>query len=167
MNGVLNQGRNRKRQDAPNQGKTKHVFKRDSGGRRSFWIPPKHFDRPHQLLADEPKDTGGNDAGPTPYELLLSALGACTSMTLRMYADRKGWQLKEVRVVLTHSRDYARDCAECDTKATMVDRIERQITLVGELSGEQRQRLLEIADRCPVHKTLTSNADSLLQSPHQ
>ena len=95
-------------------------------------------------------------------------------MTLRMYADRKGWQLKEIRVVLTHSRDYARDCAECDAKVTMVDRIERQITLVGELSGEQRERLLEIANLCPVYRTLTSKiqihtrlADSSLQSTHQ
>jgi len=111
---------------------------------------------PHQLVADEPKDVGGGGAGPTPYELLLSALGACTNMTLRMYADRKGWPLKEIRVVLTHSRDYARDCAECDAQATMVDRIDREITLLGELSEEQQERLLEIADRCPVHRTLTS-----------
>jgi putative redox protein len=111
---------------------------------------------PHQLLADEPKDARGNDAGPNPYELLLASLGACTSMTLRMYADRKGWQLEEVRVVLTHSRSYGRDCAECEKKAAMIDRVERQIALVGELSGEQRERLLEIADRCPVHRTLSS-----------
>ena len=133
-----------------------------SGFRQSISIGP------HQLVADEPKDTGGNDAGPTPYELLLSALGACTNMTLRMYADRKGWQLKEVRVVLTHSRNYAHDCAECDTKETMVDRIEREITLMGELSGEQRERLLEIADRCPVHRTLTSKIQiqtRLIESP--
>ena len=111
---------------------------------------------PHQVVADEPKDAGGNDAGPNPYELLLAALGTCTSMTLRMYADRKGWKLEEVRVALTHARSYARDCAECDEKPTMIDRIERQITLTGELSGAQRERLLEIADRCPVHRTLTS-----------
>ena len=125
---------------------------------------------PHQLVADEPKDVGGNDAGPTPYELLLSALGACTNMTLRMYANRKGWPLREVRVVLTHSRDYARDCAECDTKPTMVERIDRQIMLLGELSEEQRERLLELADRCPVHRTLTSIVQiqtRLVESPLQ
>jgi putative redox protein len=139
-----------------------------SGFRQSISIGP------HQLVADEPKDAGGDDAGPNPYELLLAALGACTNMTLRMYADRKGWQLREIRVALTHSRNYAHDCAECDKRATMVDRIERQITLVGELSGEQRERLLEIADRCPVHRTLTSKiqiqtrlADQSFQSSRQ
>ena len=114
---------------------------------------------PHQLLADEPKQSGGGDAGPNPYELLLAALGACTNMTLRMYADRKGWPLEQVRVVLTHSRSYAEDCAECDKTTTMIDRIERQITLTGELSEEQRQRLLQIANRCPVHTTLTSKIE--------
>jgi len=114
---------------------------------------------PHQLLADEPKQSGGGDAGPNPYELLLAALGACTNMTLRMYADRKGWPLEQVRVVLTHSRSYAEDCAECDKTTTMIDRIDREVTLTGELSEEQRQRLLQIANRCPVHMTLTSKIE--------
>ena len=113
----------------------------------------------HQFLADEPKASGGSDSGPDPYELLLSALGSCTNMTLRMYADRKGWPLKEIRVVLTHSKSHAKDCANCEQPAAMLDRIERRITLIGELSAEQRQRLLVIADLCPVHKTLTSRID--------
>jgi len=114
---------------------------------------------PHQFLADEPKQAGGNDAGPDPYELLLAALGACTNMTLRLYADRKGWPLSEVRTLLKHSKNYAKDCAECDRKTSMLDRIERRITLIGELSAEQRQKLLAIADRCPVHRTLTSKIE--------
>ena len=113
----------------------------------------------HHLLADEPKTSGGSDAGPDPYELLLSALGSCTNMTLQMYADRKKWPLKEVRVTLTHSKNYANDCVNCEQPAAMLDRIERRITLIGELSGEQRQRLLEIANLCPVHKSLTSRID--------
>src|SRR6202045_1846734 len=114
---------------------------------------------PHHLLADEPKTSGGSDAGPDPYELLLSALGSCTNMTLRMYADRKKWPLQEIRVALTHSKNYANDCVNCEQPAAKLDRIERRITLIGELSGEQRQRLLEIANRCPVHKSLTLGID--------
>ncbi len=114
---------------------------------------------PHHLLADEPKTSGGSDAGPDPYELLLSALGSCTNMTLRMYADRKEWPLKEIRVALTHSKNYPNDCVNCEQPAAKLDRIERRITLTGELSVEQRQRLLEIANLCPVHKSLTSKID--------
>ena|SRR6202166_1060619 len=114
---------------------------------------------PHHLIADEPKTSGGSDAGPDPYELLLSALGSCTNMTLRMYADRKKWPFKEIRVALTHSKNYADDCVNCEQPAAMLDRIERLITLIGELSAEQRQRLLEIANLCPVHKSLTSRID--------
>ena len=113
----------------------------------------------HQLLADEPKASGGDDEGPDPYELLLSALGSCTNMTLRMYADRKGWPLKEIQVVLTHSKNYAKDCANCEQPATLLDRVKRRITLIGELSAEQRQKLLVIANLCPVHKSLTSGID--------
>jgi putative redox protein len=113
----------------------------------------------HRFLADEPKASGGQDEGPDPYELLLSALGSCTNMTLRLYADRKGWPLREIRVVLTHSKNYAEDCANCEQPAAMMDRIERRITLIGELSAEQRQRLLVIANLCPVHKLLTSKID--------
>ena len=111
---------------------------------------------PHQLLADEPKVAGGNDEGPDPYELLLAALGSCTNMTLRLYAERKGWPLAEVRVVLTHSKNYAKDCVDCERPTAMLDHIERRITMLGGLSEDQRQRLLAIADLCPVHKTLTS-----------
>ena len=114
---------------------------------------------PHELFADEPKASGGHDEGPDPYELLLSALGSCTNMTLRMYADRKGWPLKDIRVVLTHLKNYARDCGNCEEPAAMLDRIVRRITLIGELSAEQRQKLLVIANLCPVHKSLTSRID--------
>jgi putative redox protein len=113
----------------------------------------------HQLIADEPRASGGHDEGPDPYELLLSALGSCTNMTLRMYADRKGWPLKEIRVVLTHSKNYAQDCVNCEQPVAVLDRIERRITLIGELSAEQRQKLLVIANLCPVHKSLTSKID--------
>ena len=111
---------------------------------------------PHQLKADEPPASGGEDAGPNPYELLLAALGACTGMTLRTYAARKGWPLRTVRVRLTHEKVYAEDCVECKSKEGRLDLIKREILLIGELSQEQRHRLLEIADRCPVHRTLTS-----------
>jgi len=110
---------------------------------------------PHMLVADEPRAAGGTDAGPNPYGLLTSALGACTAMTLRMYADRKKWPLTGVTVRLTHDKIYAMDCADCETKEGKVDNFEREIELDGELSEEQRQRLLEIADKCPVHNTLT------------
>jgi uncharacterized OsmC-like protein len=114
---------------------------------------------PHVLQADEPSEYGGNDAGPNPYELLLAALGACTSMTVQMYAERKQWPLRGVQVGLSHARVHAEDCAECETKVGMVDRIELEISFTGDLSDEQRQRLLEIASKCPVHRTLTSRAE--------
>ncbi|HPQ96888.1 MAG: OsmC family protein [Thiothrix sp.] len=104
----------------------------------------------HELVADEPVPLGGEDLGPAPYQLLKAALGACTAMTLRMYAERKQWPLKDARIILRHSRD-----------ANKQSFFERDIRLVGDLSEEQRQRLLEIADRCPVHKTLSSGATIL------
>jgi putative redox protein len=111
---------------------------------------------PHRLRSDEPVELGGTDAGPTPYGLLCAALGSCTSMTLRLYARTKGWPLREVLVTVRHEKIYARDCAECETREGRLDRLEREIRLVGELSEEQRQRLLQIADKCPVHRTLMS-----------
>ena len=114
------------------------------------------LDGRHRLLADEPVAAGGNDRGPGPYELLLMSLGACTTMTLRLYADRKRWPLQRVSVTLRHHKIHAEDCADCETKRGMLDRIERVIALEGELDAAQRQRLMEIADMCPVHRTLTS-----------
>jgi putative redox protein len=114
------------------------------------------MDGRHRLVSDEPAAVGGNDRGPGPYELLLMALGACTSMTLRLYADRKRWSLHRVSVRLRHAKIHAEDCTDCETKQGMLDRIERVISLEGELDPAQRQRLLEIADMCPVHRTLTS-----------
>ena len=113
----------------------------------------------HRLIADEPVNVGGLDSGPGPYELLLAALGACTSMTIRLYADNKKLPLTRVQVRLRHSRIYARDCAECETKEGMLDHIERVISLEGELDDKQRARLMEIADKCPVHRTLKSEID--------
>jgi putative redox protein len=110
----------------------------------------------HRFLADEPVSVGGLGSGPTPYDLLLAALGACTSMTVRLYADRKGIPLERISVRLQHSRVYAADCAECETKEGMVDHIDRAISFEGKLDGDIRARLLEIADKCPVHRTLTS-----------
>jgi putative redox protein len=109
----------------------------------------------HRIFSDEPKDLGGGDTGPSPYELLAAALGACTSVTLAMYARRKQWPLASVNIRLRHSRIHANDCADCDSKEEMLDRIDRDIELIGNLSAEQRARLLEIADKCPVHRTLT------------
>jgi putative redox protein len=110
----------------------------------------------HSLVADEPVSVGGTNAGPTPYDYLVTGLGACTSMTLRMYADHKQWPLEEVKVTLRHQKIYAEDCEECEAKDTKIDQIEREIQLIGDLDEGQRQRLLEIADKCPVHKTLHS-----------
>lgn len=110
----------------------------------------------HQLSADEPIESGGKDSGPSPYDLLLAALGSCTSMTIGLYARRRNWPLKEVVVALWHSKIHAADCAECETREGRIDRIEREIELIGGLTNEQRSQLMEIADKCPVHRTLTS-----------
>ncbi len=113
----------------------------------------------HQLLADEPARYGGADTGPTPYELLLAALGSCTAMTLRMYATRKGLDLARVTVRLKHEKIHAQDCEHCETREGRIDRIERTLELSGTLSQDQRNDLLRIADRCPVHRTLGSEID--------
>ena len=110
----------------------------------------------HVLRADEPAAAGGDDRGPGPYDLLLAGLGACTSMTVRMYADQKRWPLERVRVDLRHEKVHATDCAECETRDGKIDRIERVLMLEGDLDEAQRQRLLEIAGKCPVHRTLHS-----------
>jgi uncharacterized OsmC-like protein len=108
----------------------------------------------HLLHADEPERMGGNDTGPSPYQFLAAALGACTSMTLRMYADRKGWALGRVSVRVHHAKIHAADCAECETRVGLVDEFVREISVDGVLDAEQTARLREIADKCPVHRTL-------------
>ena len=114
---------------------------------------------PHRFLADEPVRVGGLDSGPGPYDLLLAGLGACTSMTLRLYAEQKKLPLERVSVRLTHNKIHAEDCLNCETKEGMIDRIDRNITLEGALSADERKRLLEIADKCPVHRTLKSEIE--------
>jgi len=110
----------------------------------------------HQLVADEPAAIGGADSGPTPYDLLLAGLGACTAITVRMYADRKGWPLRQTTVRLRHRRIHATDCAYCETRTGQLDQIDRELQFEGELTDDQRARLLGIAERCPVHRTLHS-----------
>ena len=114
---------------------------------------------PHRYLADEPVSVGGNGSGPSPYEYLLAALGACTSMTIRLYADLKKLPLERVAVHLKHDKIHAIDCENCESKEGKIDRIDRVVTLEGNLSPEQRTKLLEIADKCPVHRTLHSEID--------
>jgi uncharacterized OsmC-like protein len=111
---------------------------------------------PHRLTGDEPESVGGRDTGPSPYVFLLAALGSCTSMTVGMYARNKNWPLERVTVWLRHSKIYAADCSECEMKEGVLDRIERDVQFDGPLTADQRSRLLEIANKCPVHRTLTS-----------
>ena len=113
----------------------------------------------HRLRSDEPASAGGTDSGPTPYDLLLAALGSCTSMTVGMYARRKRWPLARVTVRLRHTRVHAEDCAACETQEAKLTVIERDIAFEGELTEDQRARLLAIANRCPVHLSLTSQVD--------
>ncbi|HFD15937.1 MAG TPA: OsmC family peroxiredoxin [Rhodospirillales bacterium] len=109
----------------------------------------------HVLSADEPEEAGGEDSGPSPYELLSAALASCTAMTLRMYANRKGWELGRIHVAVRHEKIHASDCADCETREGRVDIFERVIEIEGALDEEMRRRLLVIADKCPVHRTLT------------
>jgi putative redox protein len=117
------------------------------------------LDGRHRLLADEPGNAGGNDLGPAPYELLLMALGACTSITVRLYAKRHGWPLERTTVTLKHSRQHASDCADCENAASRLDHIDCEIAFEGPLSPEQKSRLLKIAESCPVHRTLNASID--------
>lgn len=119
---------------------------------------------PHQMLADEPVAVGGADTGPGPYDLLLSALGACTSMTMRMYADRKSLPVDRITVTLKHNKIHAEDCAECETREGLIDQIDRVIKIEGALDADQHKRLMEIADKCPVHRTLHSEVRILTKA---
>lgn len=110
--------------------------------------------RGHSVIVDEPEKVGGSDEGMNPYEYLLTALGGCTAITLRMYAERKGWDLQDVTIELSHENVHAEDCEECETGEGKLAVLRRRIRLTGELDDEQRERLLEIADKCPVHRTL-------------
>ena len=132
------------------------VLVRETGGGK---FQQEILSGPHRFLADEPVKVGGLDSGPGPYDLLLAGLGACTSMTLRLYAEHKKLPLERVTVRLTHNKIHATDCDECETKEGMLDRIDRNITIEGALDDEQRKRLMEIADKCPVHRTLESEID--------
>lgn len=124
-----------------------------AGGKFAQWVRT----RSHAFIVDEPREFGGNDHGPTPYDLLLAALGACTSMTIKLYAERKGIALESVRVELEHSRNHVQDCENCEDRHGMIETIDRAIELSGDLTRAERQRMLEIAQMCPVHKTLTGD----------
>jgi uncharacterized OsmC-like protein len=138
---------------AASAGQGEHVVVEESG--TGHFEQNVHIGK-HLLTADEPEAFGGADKGPSPYEFLLAALGTCTSMTLRMYAEHKKWPLKHVEVRLSHQKIHAEDCRTCETKVGKIDRIERLISIEGDLDDEQRTRLMEIANKCPVHRTLQS-----------
>ena len=142
--------------DAPRQVVVRET--RDSKFQQSVTVGP------HRMVADEPVSVGGQDSGPGPYDFVLAGLGACTSMTMRMYADRKALPLDRITVTLKHSKIYAKDCAECETREGMLDQIDRVIRIEGTLDAEQRQKLMEIADKCPVHRTLTSEIRIVTQA---
>jgi putative redox protein len=118
----------------------------------------------HRVLADEPESAGGSDAGPDPYDYLLISLGVCTSMTVGLYARRKNLPLQTIKVSLWHSRIHAKDCEECETKEGMLDRIDVEVELTGQLTAEQHTKLMDIAAKCPVHRTLTSEINIRLRT---
>ena len=140
-------------QDAPRDGAPEGVVRVSESDPGSFLqdisVGPRHH-----MLADEPASVGGSNLGPTPYQMLSAGLGACTSMTIRMYARRKGWPLRHVSVDVIHDKIHATDCAECETTEGRIDNFRRLIRLDGDLDDDQRARLMEIADRCPVHRTM-------------
>jgi len=113
----------------------------------------------HEIIADEPESAGGKDKGPDPYDLLLMSLGTCTVMTVRMYASRKKWPVEDIFMELRHFKDHAEDCRDCGEKSSKIDRIEKEITIQGDLSEEQLDRLLEISKKCPVHRTLLQDIE--------
>lgn len=117
----------------------------------------------HSFKADEPVSVGGTDSAPTPYDYVLAGLGGCTSMTVGLYARRKKWPLQDVTIEMRHSRIHAKDCADCETKEGMLDRIEMDVKLEGPLSEEQRAKLMEIAQKCPVHRTLGNEIDIVVR----
>src|SRR5438094_2146316 len=143
-----------------NHDKTAQVVVRGDAG--SF--KPEIIAGKHLLVADEPVSAGGGDAGPDPYDYLLASLGVCTSMPVGLYARRKQFPLENIAVSLWHSRIHARDCEECETKDGMVDRIDVELELTGPLTSEQHAKLMEIAGKCPVHRTLTSEINIRLRA---
>jgi len=124
-------------------------------GKASGFLQEIQSERFH-LQADEPTSVGGSDLAPTPYDYLLAGLGACTSMTIALYARKKKWPLEDVQLALHHSRIHAKDCADCETENGMLDNIELKVELTGPLTAEQREKLMEVASKCPVHRTLKS-----------
>jgi putative redox protein len=136
------------------------VLLRSVGDRYTTQVTTQH----HAVISDEPSPDG-DDLGPTPYELLLAALGACTSMTLLMYARRLGWPLQNVQIELTHERRHAEDCEDCEDPGARLEVIRRSIRLEGDLTSEQRSRLAEIARKCPVHRTLVASPEVIDELP--
>lgn len=114
---------------------------------------------PHELIADEPEDVGGKDEGPDPYDYLLMALGSCSVITMKMYANRKEWPIEDIYIEMRHNKTHAEDCEDCDDPKARIDKIEKDIIVEGDLSEEQLERLLEISKKCPVHKTLLSDVE--------
>ena len=145
---------------AQNNNNTPHIVVR--GDARSF--KQEITAGQHRLVADEPTSAGGGDTGPDPYDYLLAGLGVCTSMTIGFYARRHRLPLENITVSLSHSRIYAMDCEECETKDGMLDRIDLEVELTGPLTAEQHAKLMEIAAKCPVHRTLTSEINIRLRA---